>query len=186
MSLPAPSATTLREQLRLSLGSDDTFLWRQRLLQERLMRNITALHEHVLLYVRELVDQGIAQFTHAEVAAACQVGVGTVKDALRRAQGIGLLDWTAEYRPGPGGVRRRIANTYRLHMPQHSPVPRPDLRRHKPPASRKPVLSSMLPSCSPQCGEPAGRPLPGFAERFAAKIAEEKRLRMARLGRRPP
>jgi hypothetical protein len=32
----------------------------------------------------------------------------------------------------------------------------------------------------------AGRPLPGFAERFAAKIAEEKRLRMARLAFRPP
>jgi hypothetical protein len=32
----------------------------------------------------------------------------------------------------------------------------------------------------------SGQPLPGFAERFAAKIAEEKRLRMARLGRQPP
>ena len=68
--LPAPPTNTLLDQLRLSLGSDDTFFWRQRLLQERLIKNVSALQEHVLLYVRELISQGIAQFTHADVAEA--------------------------------------------------------------------------------------------------------------------
>jgi hypothetical protein len=197
MSLPAPSATTLREQLRLSLGSDDAFLWRQRLLQERLMRNITEKQERVLQYVRELIDQGVVQFTHAEVAIALvDAGIGTVKDALKRAQGIGLIDWRPDYRPGPNGSRRRIANIYRLSMPQHSPVPRPDLRRRsvlksKPVQEGRTILR--LPSCAPQCderGETAvwalGAPAAGFAERFAAKIAEEKRQRAAWRWRGPP
>jgi hypothetical protein len=181
--LPPPAAATLRDQLRLSLGSNDAFLWRERLLTERLMRNITALHEHVLLYVRELVDGGTDQFRHADVAAACKVGIGTVKDALRRAQGIGLIDWKAEYRPGPGGVRRRTVNTYQALMPQSSPVPRPDLRRRPTLGNKKPLTSISKPTCSPQCGEPAGRPLLGFEARFAAKVAEEKRHWATR---RPP
>jgi hypothetical protein len=186
-TLPPPTATTLREQLRLSLGSDDAFLWRQRLLTERLMRNITALQEHVLLYVRGLIDQGIVQFSHAEVAQGfAGAKIGTVKDALRRAKGLGLLDWREEYRPGPGGVRRRVANTYQALMPQQSPVPRPDLRRRPALVSKRPSLSISKPTCSLQCGEPDGRPLPGFEARFAAKLAEEKLLRLARLGRRPP
>ena len=46
--LPAPASQTLLDQLRQSLGSGDTFLWRERLLQERLMRNITEKHERAL------------------------------------------------------------------------------------------------------------------------------------------
>jgi hypothetical protein len=118
------------------------------------------------------------------IAEAVGVGVGTVKDALKRARGVGLLDWRAEYRPGPNGCRRRTANTYQARMPQHSPEPRPDLRRHGSPASRKPpVLSSSMPTCSPHCDELGRGPLPGFEARFAAKLAEEKRRWATR---RPP
>lgn len=182
-ALPPPSAHTLLDQLRASLGSDNAFLWRERLLQERLIRNITEKQERILLYIRELVDGGLSQFGHAEVATTCQVGVGTVKDALRRAQGIGLLDWKAEYRPGPNGCRRRTANTYQMLMPQRSPEPRPDLRRRAALVSKKPLSSVSKPPCAPQCGEPGWRPPPGWEARFAAKLAEEKRRWIAP---RPP
>jgi hypothetical protein len=168
------------------LGDTNTFLWRERLLQERLMRNISALQEQVLLCVRGLVEAGLTQFTHSAVAEACRVGVGTVKDALRRAQGVGLLAWQAEYRPGPNGVRRRTANSYRLTMPEQSPAPRPDLRRRAPLVSKRPPLEPILPTCSPHCGEPGWRPPRGFEERFATRVAEEKRLRAGQFARGSP
>ncbi len=154
------------------------------------MRNFTEKHERILLYVRELIDGALDQFSHAEVAIACQVGVGTVKDALKRAQGIGLLDWQAQYRPGPGGSCRRSINRYQLLMPQRPPEPRPDLRRRSSLVS-KPVREErgvvrFLPSCSPHSSELSTRPLPGFAARFAAKLAEEKRLAAARFWRGAP
>jgi hypothetical protein len=183
--LPAPSATTLREQLRLSLGSDDIFLWRQRLLQERLMRNITEKHERALLFVRELVDAGHSEPAHGELAEALTISISVIKDALSRARALGLLAWDRQYVTLADGRRRQIANRYRLCMPQQSPQPRPDVRRHRPsrPASLKSESANFLPAWSPHSGE---RPLPGFAERFAAKIAEEKRQRAAWRWRGPP
>jgi hypothetical protein len=185
MSLPAPSATTLRDQLRLSLGSDDAFLWRQRLLQERLMRNITEKQERVLLYVRELVDGGHSEPAHGELAEALSISISVIKDALSRARALGLLEWDRQYATLADGRCRQIANRYRLSMPQQSPQPRPDVRRHRPskPASLKSESSNFLPTWSPHSGE---RPPPGFAARFAAKIAEEKRQRAAWRWRGPP
>ena len=183
MGLPPPSDVGLLERLKLSLGSNEAFLWRERLLQERLMRNVTALQERILLYVRDLIDSGLDQFAHADVAAALQVGIGTVKDALKRAAGIGLIEWRAQYRPGPNGSQRRTVNVYQTRMPQGSPEPRPDLRRRTASKSRVQTRKNVQPTCSPQCDErgwPAPwQPPPGFEARFAAKLAQER-------ARRPP
>jgi len=192
-ALPPPTTATLLDQLRASFGADDVFHWRQRLLQERLMKNVTALQEHVLLYVRELLDQGIAQFTHDEVAEALKVGISTVRDALRRAKGVGLVDWREDWRPGPNGSRRRTANVYEITQPQRSPEPRPDLRRRSSLKSKKTQTNNLVPSCSVQCDERAWqpwqlawRPTPGFEARFATKLAEEKRRAAARFARGSP
>ena len=119
----------------------------------------------------------------AEVAAGCHAGIGTVKDALKSAAGIGLIEWRAQYRPGPNGSQRRTVNVYQTRMPQRSPEPRPDLRRRTASKSRVQTRKNVQPTCSPQCDErgwPAPwQPPPGFEARFAAKLAQER-------ARRPP
>lgn len=186
MTLPPPADIGLLERLRASLGSEDAFLWRQRLLAERLMKNVTEKHERALLYLRDLIDAGHAEPSHGELAEALSISISVIKDALSRARALGLLEWDRQYATLADGSRRQIANRYRLCMPTQSPQPRPDVRRHPKPRPA-PLVSqssvSYLPSWSSQCGE---RPLPGFAARFAAKLAEEKRLRSARLALRPP
>jgi hypothetical protein len=185
-ALPPPSDLTLLDQLRQSLGSNDAFLWRERLLTERLMHNITEKHERALLYLRALIEAGDAEPSQGEMAEALTISITVIKDALSRARALGLIEWDRQYATLADGSRRQIANRYRLCMPQQSPQPRPDIRRHRPskPASLKSQSSvSFLPTWSPHSGE---RPLPGFAARFAAKLAEEKRLRAARQAHRPP
>jgi hypothetical protein len=184
-ALPPPSALTLLDQLRLSLGTDDAFVWRQRLLTERLIRNITEKHERALLYLRGLIEAGHDQPSHGELAAALTIGISVIKDALSRAKALGLLDWDRVYEVLANGSRRQRANCYRWHLPQQSPQPRPDVRRHRPskPAALISQPSSFLPTWSPHSGERTWQPPAGFADRFAAKLAEEKRLRAAR---RPP
>ena len=183
--MPPPAVPTLLDQLRQSLGSDDTFLWRERLLTERLMRNITEKHERALLYLRDLIEAGDDQPSHGELAETLSISISVIKDALKRAQTLGLIEWDRQYITLADGSRRQRANHYRLSMPQQSPQPRPDVRRHRPskPASLKSQSSSFFPSWSPHSGE---RPLLGFTARFAAKLAEEKRLRAARLAHGPP
>jgi hypothetical protein len=182
---PAPVIPTLLDQLRQSLGSDDTFLWRERLLTERLIRNITMPHERVLLYLRDVIEAGHDEPSHGELVEVLGFGISTIKDALSRGRKLGLIEWDRQYSTLADGSRRQRANHYRLCMPTQTPQPRPDVRRHRPP---KPALLkressfSSLP-WSPHSGE---RPLPGFAARFAAKLAEEKRLRAARQAYRPP
>jgi DNA-binding transcriptional MocR family regulator len=182
---PAPAIPTLLDQLRQSLGSNDTFLWRERLLSERLMHNITEKHERALLYLRDLIEAGDDQPSHGELAETLSISITVIKDALSRARALGLIEWDRQYIALPDGSRRQRANHYRLCMPQHSPQPRPDVRRHRPskPASLNSQSSTFLPTWSPHSGE---RPLSGFAARFEAKLAEEKRLRVARLAYRPP
>jgi DNA-binding transcriptional MocR family regulator len=182
---PAPAIPTLLDQLRQSLGSNDTFLWRERLLSERLMHNITEKHERALLYLRDLIEAGDDQPSHGELAETLSISITVIKDALSRARALGLIEWDRQYIALPDGSRRQRANRYRLCMPQQSPQPRPDVRRHRPskPAVLKSQSANFLPTWSPHSGE---RPLAGFEARFAAKLAEEKRLRAARVGRRPP
>jgi hypothetical protein len=138
------------------------------------MRNITDTHVRILEFTQGAIEAGSDEMSHAAVAEVLEVAVRTVGDAYRRAKGIGLLDWRAQYR-AVGGVRRRTVNRYRLALPIAAPEPRPDLRRH-----RKLPLVLKLPSCSAHSTERPSGPLPGFMARFAAKIAEEKRIRAAR------
>jgi hypothetical protein len=184
-ALPPPADLSLLEQLRASLGSNETFLWRQRLLTERLMRNITVVHERILLHLHSLIEGGEAEPSHSELVESLGFGISTVKDALRRGRALGLLDWDRQYVTLADGSRRQVANRYRLSMPQQSPQPRPDVRRHRPskPAPLKSESSISSLPWSPHSGE---RHLAGFAERFAAKLIEERRLRVARLARGSP
>ncbi len=160
------------------LTDEQAFLWRQRLLEERAMRNITDTHVRILLFTQGAIEAGDDQLSHAAIAEALGVGVRTVGDTYRRAMGVGLLAWEAQYRL-VGGRRRRTVNCYRLTMPSKSPEPRPDLRRHP---VLKSHLTSSLPSCSAQCAEPLVMQSVGWPARFAAKLEAERRARRARLG----
>jgi hypothetical protein len=62
------------------------------------MKNVSALQEQVLLYVHDLITVGLHEVCHGEIADACRVGVGTVKDALRRAQALAC--WTGRRNGG--------------------------------------------------------------------------------------
>ena len=155
------------------LTDTQAFVWRQRLRTERALRNITDTHVRILEYTAGLIEAGDAEPRQADVAVALGYGVRTVGDAYRRAKGLRLLDWQAQFR-AVSGVRRRTVNRYWLTMPDVTPAPRPDLRRHR--KTRRVFLS--MPSCSAHSAEP----LRGFEERFAAKIAEEKRARLRRVG----
>jgi len=154
------------------LTDEQAFLWRQRLRQERAIHNITDTHIRILDFTQGAIEAGDDQMSHTAVAEALGVAVRTVGDAYRRAKGIGLLEWQAQYRDA-GGVRRRTVNLYRLAMPLNTPAPRPDLRRH-----RKPPLVLKLPTCSAHSAERPPGPPAGFLSRFAAKIAEERRARL--------
>ena len=156
------------------LTDGQAFQWRQRLLKERSLRNITDMHVRILLFTQGAIEAGDDQMSHAAVAEALDVAVRTVGDAYRRAKGVGLLEWDPQFRVA-GGVRRRIVNCYRLVMPLAEAEARPDLRRH-----RKPPLVLKLPTCSAHSAERPTGPLPGFMARFAAKLAEERRIRAAR------
>lgn len=126
----------------LSLGSTMAFHWRQRLLQETYSRNLTHLHAAIATHVMGLLEAGYDQFSHQEVAEAVRAGVRTVGDALRRLRGLGMLDWTQQFEVR-GERRRQIVNRYWLRMPSSSPVPRPDLRRHRPCGVCRPSSKAM-------------------------------------------
>jgi hypothetical protein len=156
----------------MDLSDQQAFIWRQRLRQERAMRNITDTHVRIAEFTMGAIQDGADEMTHAEVAEATGYGVRTVGDAYRRLRGIGLLDWQAQYREAHG-VRRRIRNRYWLRMPEKTPEPRPDLRRRP-----KHLLSSSYSSA--QCAHPVpllSGPPPGFNARFAAKLEAERRFR---------
>lgn len=153
------------------LTDSQAFVWRQRLRDERSIRNITDTHIRILEYTAGLIEAGDAEPRQADVAAALGYGVRTVGDAYRRAKGLGLLDWEAQFRT-VDGQRRRTVNRYWLRMPDVTPAPRPDLRRHRKP----PLPLKLLTYCSAH----SAVPLTGFAERFAAKLVEERRLRQFR------
>jgi len=161
------------------LTDEQAFLWLQRLQQERAMRNITDTHVRIAQFTMGAVTEGNDQMSHAAVADALGYGARTVRDCYRRLRGIGLLDWQAQTRGAGAHPTWRSTNRYWLRMPDATPEPRPDLRRHR-------VVKhlSNLPSYSAaQCAyraEPLSGPLPGFEARFAAKLAEERRAMASR------
>jgi len=103
------------------------FHWRQRLREERAIRNITDTHIRVLEFTQGAIEAGRDDMSHAAVAEALTVAVRTVGEAYKRAAALGLLGWEAQYRTVQG-VRRRTVNRYRLTMPAKTPEPRPDLK----------------------------------------------------------
>lgn len=145
----------------------EAFQWRQRLVAERDLKNITDLHTRILLFTQGAIEAGEDQMSHSAVAEALKVGVRTVGDAYRRAKALGLLAWEAQFRD-VRGVRRRTTNLYRLVMPEAEAEVRPDVRRH-----RKPVFLSSRPTCSVECAEPiAAVPLHTIARMMEERIAK--------------
>jgi len=133
------------------LTDGQAFLWRQRLRQERARRNITDLHVRILDFTQGAIEAGADEMSHATVAEALGVSVRVVGDTYRRAKGIGLLEWDAQFR-NAGGVRRRTVNRYRLTMPDRPAEQSPDMRRK--PVFKSHLTSSSLPYSSAQCAEP--------------------------------
>jgi len=110
--------------------------------------------------------------SHARLAADAGVGESTVERALADAKAIGLLDWDRRL------VRTRwraeqTSNAYVLLVPGLG-------QGAQPPPPAPPFKSLNLESGYTVAVKVAG-PLPGWEARFAAKIAEERRLRQARL-----
>lgn len=156
------------------MTDEQAFWWRQRLTQERDLKNLTDLHTRILLFTQGSIEAGDDQLSHAAVAAALKVGVRTVGDAYRRAKALGLLTWEAQFR-AVHGVRRRTVNLYRLAVPEAEAEERPDVRRH----SRKPIFLSK-PNWSAQCAEPeVSVPLHVIARRM-----EERAVRRWAAGQR--
>ena len=115
----------------IDLGSDELFAWRIRLDLERCLHNIPDGQKAIIEYVAELADAGHPQVSHAAIAAALRRGQRTVREALRRARQLDMIDWRPCYEARPGSVLRwRKANIYRRTMPQAAARPRPDVRRH--------------------------------------------------------
>jgi DNA-binding transcriptional MocR family regulator len=118
------------EQPRLSLGSEEAFLWRVRLREQRAIHNITHAHGHVIEHLRMLIEAGDDQPSQAEIAAALQVSLSTVWDALRRARALGFIGSAPQFIT-VNGHQRRTVNRYWLMPPPISAGPRPELRRHR-------------------------------------------------------
>jgi hypothetical protein len=115
----------------LEFRQSETLAWTIRLQIERHLRNITDAHVAIISHVAELADGGLTQVSHAAVAKALHRGARTVRDALRRARALGLLDWSPCYERRPGSLlSRRTANVYRRTMPSTLAMARPDVRRH--------------------------------------------------------
>jgi hypothetical protein len=110
------------------------------------------------------------------LAVDAGVGESTVERALADAKAIGLLDWDRRL------VRTRwraeqTSNAYVLLVPGKGQQGQEQAR---PPPPAPHFKSINLESCSTVAVTVAG-PLPGWEARFAAKIAEERRLWQARI-----
>lgn len=92
-------------------------LWHARLLHERDTKNLTDMHVRILLFTKEAIEAGNDQLSHAAIAKALKVGVGTVGKTFKRARRLGLLDWETQFRNWHG-VRRMTMNQYRVVPPK--------------------------------------------------------------------
>lgn len=149
------------------MTDEQGFWWRQRLTEERDLKNLTDLHVRILLFTQGAIEAGDSQMSHGEVAAALKVGVGTVGDAYRRARLLGLLTWEAQFKD-VHGVRRRTVNLYRLAAPKGDAEVRPDVRRQ----NKRPIPFLSKPTCSSRCEEPVVNvPLSLIAHRMEERMA---------------
>ena len=157
------------------LTDQEAFVWRQRLRQERAIRNITDTHVRIAEFTMGAIQAGADQMTHAEVAEALGYGARTVRDAYRRFRLLGLLDWAPQSRGAGDHPNWRTANRYWLRMPDKTPEPVAECRR-KP--AHKPLSSSSYSSA--HCAHPVATlsgPPQGFTARFAAKLEAERAAR---------
>ena len=122
-----------------------------------------------------LSREGRCDPSYARLGADAQTSSKTAERAVAAAEACGLLRW--QRRIVRNGWRmEQTSNAYELLVPGDA-EPRPHM-----PTSR----AIKLESCSIVTLSIAGAPKlpvgppPGFQERFAAKIAEERRLRAAR------
>lgn len=158
------------------MTDQQAFQWRQRLTEERDLKNITDLHTRILLFTQGAIEAGEDEMSYAAVAEALKVGVRTVGDAYRRAKALGLLAWEAQFRLVQG-VRRRTVNRYWLVMPEGEAELRPDVRRH-----RKPVFLSSKPKSVVECAEPAAIPLHVIAKAMEERLASRWRAKVVQSG----
>jgi hypothetical protein len=119
-----------------------------------------------------LSREGRCDPSYARLGAGAQTSSKTAERAVAAGAACGLLRW--ERRIVRNGWRaEQTSNAYELLVPG-DPEPRPHV-----PTSKAIVLESCSIVTVSIAATPAG-PLPGFMARFAAKIAEEKRIRAAR------
>jgi hypothetical protein len=114
----------------IDIGSDHAHRWRQRLLQEAGTRNLTHLHVRILTGLEGLLEAGTDQPTHQALAELAGASLAVVKDALKRARQLGLVQWDQQF-VARGGQRRQIANRYWITLPLLPAVARPEVRRHR-------------------------------------------------------
>jgi hypothetical protein len=136
MLVPAPGRgglgqTEEKPALPLSLPSDLAFLWHQRLREQVAVRNITLVHLEIAMRLCGLLEAGEDRISHARLARDTRHGISTVQDALRRLRALGFVAWEQRHEMR-NGLRRQVANAYRITMPAETTRPRPELRRHRP------------------------------------------------------
>ena len=149
------------------MTDEQAFQWRQRLLAERDLKNLTDLHVRILLFTQGVIEAGEDQMSHAAVAEALKVAVRTVGDTYRRARVLGLLSWEAQFRDVQG-VRRRTVNRYRLVLPVVEAIERHAEVRRK----RKPIFLTSKPTCSVEFAEPVKVPLAAVAKMMEERLAQ--------------
>lgn len=161
------------------MTDEQGFWWRQRLTEERDLKNLTDLHVRILLFTQGAIEAGDSQMSHGEVATALKVGVRTVGDAYRRARLLGLLTWEAQFKD-IHGVRRRTVNLYRLKLPEQPAEERhSEVRRVR----KKPIFLTSLPSCSAEFAEPVKMPLAAVAKMMEERLAQRWGAPRLRRGR---
>jgi hypothetical protein len=125
-----------------------------------------------------LASDGRCDPSHARLAADAGIGERTVERALADARALGLLDW--DRRIVRNGWRaEQTSNAYVLIVPGEDggPPPTPPA----PPPIKSLYLQSSITAAVTVAALPVTDPV-ARAARVAAKIAEEKALRRARMG----
>lgn len=132
----------------------------------------TELGEH-------LSRDGRCDPSYERLAADADVGVSTVGRAIKDMSIAGLLRWQRRIERSTGRTRQ-TSNAYELLVPGDAD-PRPTPRPPPLPKSLKNLESGSTLDSNIATGWGVGLGvLPGHEARFAAKLAEEKRLRAAR------
>lgn len=131
---------------------------------------------------RHLSRDGRCDPSHQTLASGAGVSISTVERTLPAMRDLGLVGWERRLRDA-GGRAEQTSNAYELLLPG---APEPHPKPASAPLSRAKILESGFTSNVRVAPIPPVLPglpavLPGFKARFAAKVAEERRARLARL-----